>query len=709
MKKSKIATPPSKKKIDNSKIEPSFLYLFIYKKRKIILALITLTGLLIRLYRLGFLSLWIDEYIHATAAKNFAEKNIFSVSDYNGILLTYINCLLAKIMGLSEFVLRLPSAFFGSLLIPLVYFFTKKLFNFQTALIAAILICFSPYLIFWSRVDRMYETFTFFYIATLFVFWILFEENKKTHDHKIVHLLHSKKIYLPIVFFFLILMAALLQFQFIFLFISIGFYATFVVIYNAIIKKRIAFSFSKYSILSILTILFFILLFTPITDIVNKPLLAHVSAADLNRYKIPGWILNMLTPNWNTFRDFIFSENYNKYLKTYDNLLGNDFSKLYYLGLVGFIFSFAYKYKSALFLIASFIIPFLFLSFLLTEPNVPRYLCFVYPFFIIAVAVSLYFLISKGKKILLKNRPSSNLSIYVIALVLLLTIPFNEVFSLINSNTYGHQLKEQISEAAFVNWREPCLYVKKYFKKGDLILSTVSNAPNYYIEDGTLFFRQLYFNLDQKKLMYNPIRPFQNGANSYDEFVETVKRNNRGWLLVDHYINSAYTDPRIIDFIHNNLTYHFEASQDGSVQVFSWDHNNKVDNEKYFLELGKTFSLDAKIYEDADPNDLNQYSMSFNFNLKACDSVEIAISSFGIDANNEAAIRINGKNTILIPKPTDRILGTSVIMLDCNKNFLKAGLNDMMFIHYSALDNYEDNTKGYLIKKVNIISHYKRN
>ena len=210
--------------------------------------------------------------------------------------------------------------------------------------------------------------------------------------------------------------------------------------------------------------------------------------------------------------------------------------------------------------------------------------------------------------------------------------------------------------------------------------------------------------------MDNPVRPFQNGANSYDEFVETVKRNKRGWLLVDHYLNSAYTDTRIIDFIHNSLTYHFDASQDGSVQVFSWDHDNKIDNEKYFLEIGKNYSLDAKIYNDADPNDLNQYSMPFDFNLnRVCDSVEIAISSFGIDANNEAAIRINGKNTILIPKPSDIKLGRSVILLDFKKNYFNVGLNNMMFIHYNPIDNYEDSTKGYLIKKINIISHYKNN
>ena len=271
MTKSKIVSSKSVKKIEKFKSEPTNLYLFLYKKRNIILALLTLTGLFIRLYRLDFLSLWIDEYIHATSAKNYLEKNIFTVSDYNGILLTYINCLIVKIIGLSEFSLRLPSVFFGSFLIPLIYFLTKKIFNFQIALIAGVLICFSPYLIFWSRVDRMYETFTFFYISSIFVFWILLEENKKTHDNKLIGIIFSNKIYLLIVFFLLILMTALLQFQFIFLFISIGFYATFVVIYNTIIKKKVEFRISKYSILAILNIIFFLLLFTPITDIINKP------------------------------------------------------------------------------------------------------------------------------------------------------------------------------------------------------------------------------------------------------------------------------------------------------------------------------------------------------------------------------------------------------------------------------------------------------
>ena len=177
--------------------------------------------------------------------------------------------------------------------------------------------------------------------------------------------------------------------------------------------------------------------------------------------------------------------------------------------------------------------------------------------------------------------------------------------------------------------------------------------------------------------------------------------------MVDHYLNTTYTDERIINYIHNNLSYHFEASDDGSVQVYSWDHDSTINN-RYFVEIGKHFSLDTRIYQDTDPNDLNQYSSPFDFVLnKPCDTLELAITSVGIDANNEAAIKINGKNTIAIPKPLDKNAGKSSILLDFKKNYLTVGNNSIMFIYYSPIDSYEDATKGYLIKSINIISHYK--
>lgn len=105
----------------------------------IILAVITLAALLLRYYQLGYLSLWVDEYMHVSPAYRFLKGGSMMQSDNNGIFLTWVIIAFFKLFGASEITARIPSILFGSLSIPLIYFLAKKLFNRNVGIIAAFL------------------------------------------------------------------------------------------------------------------------------------------------------------------------------------------------------------------------------------------------------------------------------------------------------------------------------------------------------------------------------------------------------------------------------------------------------------------------------------------------------------------------------------------------------------------------------------------
>ena len=79
-----------------------------------------------------------------------------------------------KLFKVSEFSARIPSAFFGTLLIPVVYFAVKRFTSKNAAIVAAILVAFGPLGYWWSRICRMYSMFElFFFASSMLLFFIL--------------------------------------------------------------------------------------------------------------------------------------------------------------------------------------------------------------------------------------------------------------------------------------------------------------------------------------------------------------------------------------------------------------------------------------------------------------------------------------------------------------------------------------------------------
>ncbi|WP_214019873.1 glycosyltransferase family 39 protein [Methanoculleus sp.] len=135
-----------------------------------ILAGLTGIGALLRLYNLGGNSLWLDE----AATLAFARQSLARIwestatGEFNPPLFYWLEHGML-VFGESEFVLRLLPALFGILTIPVVYYIGTEFRDRNVGLIAAALLVFSPFHIFYSQEARAYAPMLFFFsLALLF-------------------------------------------------------------------------------------------------------------------------------------------------------------------------------------------------------------------------------------------------------------------------------------------------------------------------------------------------------------------------------------------------------------------------------------------------------------------------------------------------------------------------------------------------------------
>jgi hypothetical protein len=132
-------------------------------------------GAWLRLRHLGDLGLIVDEGNQALAVRGLLEHGVPRVESgalyLRSPLFLGMQALLARLGGLDEFMLRLPSAIFGVLGIGAAYALARRLFDVRTALLAASILTFSVWEIELSRYGRFYSTFQFVFLLALLFFY----------------------------------------------------------------------------------------------------------------------------------------------------------------------------------------------------------------------------------------------------------------------------------------------------------------------------------------------------------------------------------------------------------------------------------------------------------------------------------------------------------------------------------------------------------
>jgi uncharacterized membrane protein len=123
------------------------------------------------MYHLGYKGLWGDEIGEVIVANSDNISTVLSgASHHLSPPLDYIILHFFLHFGISDFIVRLPSAIFGMLSIILIYYITKTLFGPKEGLISAFLLAISPMHIFYSQEARMYSLFVFLSLLSLLFF-----------------------------------------------------------------------------------------------------------------------------------------------------------------------------------------------------------------------------------------------------------------------------------------------------------------------------------------------------------------------------------------------------------------------------------------------------------------------------------------------------------------------------------------------------------
>ncbi|WOF17122.1 phospholipid carrier-dependent glycosyltransferase [Methanoplanus sp. FWC-SCC4] len=146
------------------------------------LIFLTFAGFVLRFYNLGFNSIWLDE----GSTINFAQRSLSGIweatiggGEFNPPLFYYLEHFMLT-FGESEVTLRFLPALFGALCIPIMYFIGREAVDEKSGIIAAALMTFSSFQIFYSQDARAYTTVLFFFsVALICYLWALKNNNIK--------------------------------------------------------------------------------------------------------------------------------------------------------------------------------------------------------------------------------------------------------------------------------------------------------------------------------------------------------------------------------------------------------------------------------------------------------------------------------------------------------------------------------------------------
>jgi len=156
-----VATTISSDSVETAAVgRPQFPQVGALSRRELI-AVIVVTGLALALclIDLGGRSLWLDEFHSAFLARAQGESLWHSITSDGGNMIGYYAFLHAWVLafGWGPLALRLPSAFAGAALVPVVFLLGRRAGGPRVGLVATLLVAVSPPLVVWAQQARGYS------------------------------------------------------------------------------------------------------------------------------------------------------------------------------------------------------------------------------------------------------------------------------------------------------------------------------------------------------------------------------------------------------------------------------------------------------------------------------------------------------------------------------------------------------------------------
>jgi uncharacterized membrane protein len=143
------------------------------------LLLLTIIGLSLRFYNLGFNSLWLDEAsTYTNSVSSFAQIwQATAAGEFNPPLFYWMEHVMLM-FGNSEVILRFIPAVVGVLTIPLIYCVGKEFMDRNVGIIAAAAFAFSPFLVYYSQEARAYSMMLFFVVFAIIFYLKALKDNR---------------------------------------------------------------------------------------------------------------------------------------------------------------------------------------------------------------------------------------------------------------------------------------------------------------------------------------------------------------------------------------------------------------------------------------------------------------------------------------------------------------------------------------------------
>ena len=189
-----------------------------FSSRQLFWLILTLAFIL-RFYKLGLVPLTLDWDENSNAYNAYSilktgrdEYGQFlpitnrSFDDYKPPAYMYLNVITVKLFGLTPFATRLPSAVFGFLTVPLIYFLAKKLFAKESiALVSMFLLTISPWHLQFSRVGFEATIGLFAAVAAISAFLYGLKDHKWLIAAALAlglssYTYHTQRIFVPLLF-----------------------------------------------------------------------------------------------------------------------------------------------------------------------------------------------------------------------------------------------------------------------------------------------------------------------------------------------------------------------------------------------------------------------------------------------------------------------------------------------------------------------------
>jgi hypothetical protein len=140
-------------------------------------------GFFLRIRNLGYLSFWGDDGHTVIGTLSILKYGYPKLPSgfvlFHGILDYYLNVPFVLIFGATEFAFRLTSVVFGCASIAAIYFTGKEMANRFVGFLAAFLITFSVWYVYFSREARYFSALQFFFLISIYFFYKGFVKEQK--------------------------------------------------------------------------------------------------------------------------------------------------------------------------------------------------------------------------------------------------------------------------------------------------------------------------------------------------------------------------------------------------------------------------------------------------------------------------------------------------------------------------------------------------